>query len=60
MPDEQAPKPSWRYRVNVTRNTKGKQFDCTVEVEGEGASRDEALVESDWLVAQLDQRYPQE
>ena len=55
----ETPNKSWRFRVNVIRNTKGKQFDCTVEVEGEGAEREEALAESDWLVGELDKRYPQ-
>ncbi len=46
---------SWRHRINVTRNTKGKSWDCTVE--GVGHTLEEALAESDRLVAELEQRY---
>ena len=46
---------SWRHRINVTRNTKGKSWDCTVE--GIGHTLDEALAESDRLVAELEHRY---
>jgi len=46
-----------RIRINVSTSVKGvKTFDCTVELAG--ATVEEALAESDKLVAALDQRYP--
>jgi len=56
-----------RYRVNVGTSVKGiKTYDCTVEltanseVDELGAShvREAILLESDALVAELDNRYP--
>jgi len=48
---------SIRYRVNVTISTKGvKTWDCTVD--GTNYTQEEVLIESDKLVAQLEQRYP--
>ena len=47
---------SVRYRVSITRNTKGYTFDCTTETVG--MSMEDALVRSDALVAQLEKRYP--
>ena len=48
---------SKRYRINVSTSVKGvKTYDCTVDIQG--ASMDEAIAESDKLVAELDRRYP--
>jgi hypothetical protein len=50
-----------RIRINVSTSVKGvKTFDATVEHQGEGATIEAALAESDQLVAELDQRYPKE
>jgi hypothetical protein len=49
----------WRYRVNVSRTSKGvPSFDCTVE--GIGCDFDDVLAASDILVAELDSRYKSE
>jgi hypothetical protein len=46
-----------RIRVNVSRTSKGaRSFEATVEMND--ASIEEALAESDRLVAQLEARYP--
>jgi hypothetical protein len=51
------PQQFWRHRVKVTQSTKGMlSFECGVE--GVGYTRDEALAESDALVAALLHRYP--
>ena len=48
---------SLRRRINVSTSVKGvKTWDCTCEAEG--YTRDELLIESDWLVAALEKRYP--
>jgi len=49
-----------RYRINVSTSVKGvKTYDCTVDSEAVGVlSLEEALIESDQLVAELDRRYP--
>lgn len=48
-----------RYRINRSQTSTGKRgYECTVELEGESVTRDEALDESDMLVAELDLRYP--
>jgi hypothetical protein len=49
-----------RYRINVSTSVKGvKTYDCTVDSEAVGVlSLEEALIESDKLVAELDRRYP--
>ena len=48
---------SIRRRINVSTSVKGiKTFDCTVDILN--GTEDEALKESDSLVAQLDKRYP--
>jgi hypothetical protein len=48
---------SLRYRVNISTSVKGvKTWDCTVD--GEGFSMTEILLESDALVAELEERYP--
>ncbi len=46
----------WRHRINVSTTSKGvHSYDCTVE--GTGFTQEEALAESDTLVAALDARY---
>ena len=52
------PERIWRHRINVTKNTKGHSFDCTVD--GIGFTIEEALAESDRLVQALNQRYSSE
>jgi hypothetical protein len=48
---------SIRYRINTAISTKGQiTWDCTAETTG--YSRDDALAESDALVAELKKRYP--
>jgi len=48
---------SIRYRINVSTSVKGiKTFDCTVDILN--GTMEETLLESDKLVALLDQRYP--
>uniref|UniRef100_A0A6M3XYQ1 Uncharacterized protein n=1 Tax=viral metagenome TaxID=1070528 RepID=A0A6M3XYQ1_9ZZZZ len=48
---------SVRHRINVSISVKGiKTYDCTVDMLN--ASMEEALIESDKLVAELDKRYP--
>ena len=48
---------SLRRRINVSRGMKGAMsFECTCEAEG--YTRDELLIESDFLVAALEKRYP--
>ncbi len=48
---------SKRYRVNVSRTSTNKiSWDCTVELVG--YTEAETLVESDYLVAELNRRYP--
>ena len=48
-----------RQRVGVSTSVKGiKTFDCTVEITGDVVHRNEVLVISDALVAELDKRYP--
>lgn len=48
---------SKRYRINISISVKGiKTYDCTVDLEG--YSMEQALRESDKLVAELDKRYP--
>ena len=48
---------SLRYRINVSTSVKGvKSFDCTVD--SDYLTMDEALAESDKLVAELMKRYP--
>lgn len=47
-----------RQRVGVSTSVKGiKSYDCTVEIIGDVGLR-EVLERSDWLVAELDKRYP--
>lgn len=53
------PNPGRRVRINVKTGAKGqKTWDCTVEMET-GTIYD-ALAESDLLVAELEDRYPNE
>lgn len=52
-----------RYRVNVSTTSKGqKSYDCTVELvdstKDNDFIRNQVLLESDALVAELDKRYP--
>jgi len=48
-----------RIRVNVSTSVKGvKTFDATVEMTGEGVTKEMVLAEHDALVQELDQRYP--
>ena len=48
-----------RIRVNVSTSVKGiKTFDATVEMTGEGVTKETVLAEHDALVLELDQRYP--
>ena len=48
-----------RIRVNVSTSVKGvKTFDTTVEMTGEGVTKETVLAEHDALVQELDQRYP--
>ena len=48
-----------RIRVNVSTSVKGvKTFDATVEMTGEGVSKETVLAEHDALVQELDQRSP--
>lgn len=44
-----------RYRINVEHNSRGNNWECTVE--GVGYSRDTLLRFSDDLVEKLNQRY---
>jgi hypothetical protein len=47
-----------RYRVNVSTSVKGvKTWDCTVDIEN--GTMEETLKDSDRLVWELEQRYPQ-
>jgi len=49
--------PDNRIRINVSTTSKGvKSYDCTIEMAG--ATVEQALAESDRLVAELDKRYP--
>ena len=53
------PERTWRHRINVSTTSKGlHSYDCTVE--GVGFTLEEALAESDALVAELDARYSNE
>lgn len=62
--EQQAPRK--RVRINISTSVKGvKTWDCTVElIEDQPEAKDwretsnDAIVESDWLVAELDKRYP--
>ena len=64
MTEETTPKK--RVRINVSTSVKGvKTWDCTIElIEDQPDAKDwretsnDALVESDFLVAELDKRYP--
>ena len=48
-----------RIRVNVSTSVKGvKTFDATVEMTGEGVTKEMVLAQHDALVQELDQRYP--
>ena len=48
-----------RIRVNVSTSVKGvKTFDATVEMTGEGVTKETVLAEHDELVQELDKRYP--
>ena len=48
--------PTRRIRISVSTTSKGvKSYDCTIEVD---STVEEALQESDRLVAELDRRYP--
>ena len=48
-----------RIRTNVSTRVKGiKTFDATVEMTGEGVTKEMVLAEHDALVQELDQRYP--
>lgn len=48
-----------RIRVNVSTSVKGvKTFDATVEMTGEGVTKETVLAEHDALVQELDKRYP--
>jgi len=48
-----------RIRTNVSTSVKGvKTFDATVEMTGEGVTKEMVLAEHDALVQELDQRYP--
>jgi hypothetical protein len=48
-----------RIRINVSTSVKGiKTYDATVELTGTDATREDALAESDALIAALDARYP--
>ena len=48
-----------RIRTNVSTSVKGvKTFDATVEMTGEGVTKEMVLAEHDALVQELDKRYP--
>ena len=48
-----------RIRTNVSTSVKGiKTFDATVEMTGEGVTKEMVLAEHDALVQELAQRYP--
>jgi len=48
-----------RIRTNVSTSVKGvKTYDATVEMTGEGVTKEMVLAEHDALVQELDQRYP--
>ena len=48
-----------RIMTNVSTSVKGiKTFDATVEMTGEGVTKEMVLAEHDALVQELDQRYP--
>lgn len=48
-----------RIRVNVSTSVKGvKTYDATVEMTGEGVTKEMVLAQHDALVLELDQRYP--
>ena len=48
-----------RIRPNVSTSVKGvKTYDATVEMTGEGVTKEMVLAQHDALVQELDQRYP--
>ena len=48
-----------RIRTNVSTSVKGvKTYDATVEMTGEGVTKEMVLAQHDSLVLELDKRYP--
>jgi len=48
-----------RIRTNVSTSVKGvKTYDATVEMTGEGVTKEMVLAQHDALVQELDKRYP--
>ena len=48
-----------RIRTNVSTSVKGvKTYDATVEMTGEGVTKEMVLAQHDSLVQELDKRYP--